>query len=82
MRTLDQQRIDAEARVDDARAGLEDVRMAAQELKVRRETLLEQFAATQFELATVHQEMAPEADVAAWERTSRRSPARSSGSAR
>jgi chromosome segregation protein len=67
MRTLDQRRVDAEAAVDAARAGLEDVRMAAQELKVRRETLLEQFKATQFELATVYQEMAPEADVAAWE---------------
>jgi chromosome segregation protein len=67
MRTLDQRRVDAEAAVDVARAGLEDVRMAAQELKVRRETLLEQFKATQFELATVYQEMMPEADVAAWE---------------
>ena len=63
--------------------GLEDVRMAAQELKVRRETLLEQFKATQFELATVYQEMAPEADVAAWEQNlARTSPARSSASAR
>jgi chromosome segregation protein len=67
MRTLDQSRVDAEAAVDVARAGLEDVRMAAQELKVRRETLLEQFKATQFELATVYQEMPPEADVATWE---------------
>jgi len=67
MRTLDQGRVDAEAAVDVARAGLEDVRMAAQELKVRRETLLEQFKATQFELATVYQEMPPEADVATWE---------------
>ena len=67
MRTLDQRRVDAEAAVDVARAGLEDVRMAAQELKVRRETLLEQFKATQFELATVYQEMAPEADVPTWE---------------
>ena len=67
MRTLDQRRVDAEAAVDAARAGLEDVRMAAQELKVRRETLLEQFRATQFELATVYQEMAPEADVTVWE---------------
>lgn len=67
MRTLDQRRVDAEAAVDVARAGLEDVRMAAQELKVRRETLLEQFKATQFELATIYQEMAPEADVPTWE---------------
>jgi chromosome segregation protein len=67
MRTLDQRRVDAEGAVEVARAGLEDVRMAAQELKVRRETLLEQFKATQFELATVYQGMAPEADVPTWE---------------
>jgi len=38
-------------------------------LKVRRETLAEQFKATQFDLESVFQEMAPEADVAAWEQT-------------
>ncbi len=67
MRSLDQARMDAEAAVEEARTHLEDVRMAAQELKVRRETMLEQFAATQFELATVYQEMPPEAEVGAWE---------------
>lgn len=69
MRTLDQRHVDTEAHVEEARARLEDVRMAAQELKVRRETLLEQFSTTQFELDTVYQEMAPEADVVAWEQT-------------
>ena len=69
MRTLDQRRVDTEGAVETARARLEDVRMAAQELKVRRETLLEQFKATQFELDAVYQEMAPEADVVAWEQT-------------
>lgn len=69
MRSLDQSRVDAESAVEDARAGLEDVRMAAQELKVRRETLLEQFKATQFDLATVYQEMVVEADINAWEQT-------------
>ena len=69
MRTLDQRRVEAETGVEEARARLEDVRMAAQELKVRHETLLEQFKATQFDLAVVYQEMAPEADVVAWEQT-------------
>jgi chromosome segregation protein len=69
MRTLDQRRMDAEAAVDEARTGLEDVRMAAQELKVRRETLLEQFKATQFDLAGIYQEMPPEADLPAWEQS-------------
>lgn len=67
MRTLDQARMDAETAVEEARARLEDVRMAAQELKVRRETMLEQFTATQFDLATIYQEMPPEAEVGAWE---------------
>jgi chromosome segregation protein len=69
MRSLDQRRLEIELSVEEARARLEDVRMAAQELKVRRETLLEQFNATQFELESVYQEMAPEADVVAWEQT-------------
>ncbi|HKE94139.1 MAG TPA: hypothetical protein VKB34_07535, partial [Povalibacter sp.] len=69
MRTLDQRRVDTEGSVDEARARLEDVRMAAQELKVRHETLAEQFKATHFDLETVYQEMAPEADVGAWEQT-------------
>jgi chromosome segregation protein len=67
MRTLDQRRVDAEAAVETARAGLEDVRMAAQELKVRREGLIEQFRATQLELADVQRDMPPEAEVATWE---------------
>ena len=69
MRSLDQQRLDSETAVEQARAGLEDVRMAAQELKVRRETLLEQFKATQFDLAAVYQEMPPAADLPAWEQS-------------
>jgi chromosome segregation protein len=67
MRMLDQRRVEAEAAVEETRAGLEDVRMAAQELKVRRETLLEQFAATQFDLATVTQELPADADIGVWE---------------
>jgi chromosome segregation protein len=67
MRSLDQNRVDAEAAVEAARTHLEDVRMAAQELKVRRETLLEQFAATQFEITTVYQELAPDAEIGLWE---------------
>ncbi|HWK73095.1 MAG TPA: chromosome segregation protein SMC [Povalibacter sp.] len=69
MRALDQRRLETETSIDEARTRLEDVRMAAQELKVRRETLLEQFQATQFDLATVYQEMPPEADVSVWEQT-------------
>jgi chromosome segregation protein len=59
----------AEKAVEEARAGLEDVRMAAQELKVRKETLLEQFKATQFDLATVYQELPPDAGIGQWEQS-------------
>jgi chromosome segregation protein len=69
MRSLDQNRLESENAVEEARARLEDVRMAAQELKVRRETLLEQFKATQFDLETIYQEMVADADIAAWEQT-------------
>jgi chromosome segregation protein len=69
MRTLDSGRLDAENGVEEARMRVEDIRMATQELKVRRETLLEQFKATQFELDSVYQEMAPEAELATWEQT-------------
>jgi len=69
MRSLDQSRMEAETAVEEARRHMEEVRMAAQELKVRRETLVEQFKATQFDLETVYREMPPEANVAAWEET-------------
>ncbi|HEX2494809.1 MAG TPA: chromosome segregation protein SMC, partial [Steroidobacter sp.] len=67
MRSLDQRRVEAETTVEEARTALEEVRMAAQELKVRRETLLEQFKATQFDLAAVSQELPADADPALWE---------------
>ena len=69
MRSLDQSRVDSETGVEEARARLEDVRMAAQELRVRRETLLDQFKATQFDLDAIYQEMVPEAEIASWEQT-------------
>ncbi len=53
MREIDQRRMQTEGRVDEARQLLEGIRMVAQELKVRRESLLEQFRATQFDLETV-----------------------------
>lgn len=64
MRTLDQSRMDAESSVETARASLEEVRMAAQELRVRRETLLDQFQSTGFDLAAIYQEMSAAAAAA------------------
>ncbi len=64
---INQRRLAAEGAVDDARQLLEAIRMAAQELKVRRESLLEQFKATQFELEAVTAAIAPDATIASLE---------------
>jgi chromosome segregation protein len=67
IRDLDQQRTTAEARVAEARDAIEQARLAAQESRVRREALAEQFAATRFELSEIIQGLPGEADVATWE---------------
>ena len=55
------------SRVNTARAGVEQARMLAQESRVRREGLIEQFAATRFDLAEILAGLAADAAVAAWE---------------
>jgi chromosome segregation protein len=55
-----------EESVDAARTALDDVRMAGQETRVRRETLTEQFNETGFELATIRAEMPEDAGAEAW----------------
>jgi chromosome segregation protein len=67
LRALDEQRVVAERRVNEAREAMEAARLAAQENRVRREALAEQFAATRFELAEVQQSLAADAAVGAWE---------------
>ena len=67
MRERDQQRIAAERRADDTRSGLERLRMSWQELKVRMQTVTEQLGETEFELATLLQEMPEEATIEAWQ---------------
>ncbi len=64
---LDQQRSAAEARVAESRDAIEQARLAAQESRVRREALAEQFLATQYELADITQGLPAEANVAGWE---------------
>jgi chromosome segregation protein len=61
--------MEVESRVEEARQHLDDVRLATQELRVRRESLQEQFAATQFDLASLLAELPPEAEVQAWEQS-------------
>jgi chromosome segregation protein len=67
LRSLDEKRLDAETRVNTARTEVEQARMAAQESRVRREGIVEQFAATRFELAEIQAGLAADAAVAAWE---------------
>jgi chromosome segregation protein len=67
MRELDERRVTAESAVQDARDLLENVKFSVQELRLRRESLLEQFAATRLELAEVVAALDPAADVVTWE---------------
>jgi chromosome segregation protein len=67
LRALDEQRVLAERRVTEAREQMEAARLAAQENRVRREGLAEQFAQTRFELAEVQQGLAADAAIPAWE---------------
>ena len=64
---LDEKRLDAETRVNAARAAMEQARLVAQESRVRREGLVEQFTATRFELAEILAGLAADAAVPAWE---------------
>ena len=67
LRALEQRRLSAEQRVAAAREAMEQARLAAQESRVRRESLFEQFAATQCELGAVLDKLAAGADIQAWD---------------
>jgi chromosome segregation protein len=69
LRALDEQRVTAEGRVDEVRNAMETARLDVQEIRVRRESVAEQFAATHFELEALLVALPPEATVAAWEQT-------------
>jgi len=67
LRQLDESRLEAEQRVNTARESMEAARLAAQETRVRRESIAEQFAATRFELGEVQLNLPGIATVVAWE---------------
>ncbi len=69
MRSLDERRVACEGQVDQARAYMDEARLGAQETRVRREGLAEQFGATHFVLADVLAGLPPEAGIAAWEQS-------------
>ncbi|MGO8857356.1 MAG: chromosome segregation protein SMC [Steroidobacteraceae bacterium] len=56
-----------EERVEVARATLDDARLAAQQVRVRRESVAEQLATTSFELAALLAQLAADATVETWE---------------
>jgi chromosome segregation protein len=66
LRDFQEQRQLREREAEDIRAGLDNLRLAAREIAVRRETIAEQFAETGFELAAVRAELDEAADVQAW----------------
>jgi chromosome segregation protein len=53
--------------VEAARTALDDARLAAQQVRVRRESIAEQLAATTFDLPTLLAGLAPEATAETWE---------------
>ena len=67
LRELDQSRMQIDQSVDGARSKVSEAEMAAQELKVRREGFAEQLAQTDFELATLLEEMDDAADIDSWD---------------
>jgi chromosome segregation protein len=69
LRALDEKRLAAEQRVQIARTAMEEAKLAAQETRVRREALTEQFAQTHFELSEVLAGLAADATVLTWEET-------------
>jgi chromosome segregation protein len=69
LRGLDEKRLAAEQLVNAAREAMEIARLAAQETRVRREAIAEQFAQTQFELAEVQQNLTADASVVNWEQS-------------
>ena len=69
LRGLDEKRLAAEQLVNAAREAMETAKLAAQETRVRREAIAEQFAQTQFELAEVQQNLTADASVVNWEQS-------------
>ncbi len=67
LRSLEEKRLDAETRVNAARGEMEQARLVAQESRVRREGIVEQFAATRFALEEILAGLAADAAVTAWE---------------
>jgi chromosome segregation protein len=67
LRERESARSDLDQRVDAARTALDDARLAAQQVRVRRESVAEQLAATNFELPALLAGLAADASIETWE---------------
>ena len=67
VRERDSSRHGVEGRVESARAALAEISLGMQEARVRRESLMEQFAATHFDFTAVTAALPPEANIPAWD---------------
>jgi chromosome segregation protein len=67
LREMQDKRQNREQSVELARGQLDEARLVAREISVRRQTAGEQFEATGFDLGTLRDEMAEEAGIQAWE---------------
>jgi chromosome segregation protein len=67
LRDRDAARLAVEQRVESARTSLDEARLAAQQVRVRRESVAEQLAATNFELAVLLAQLTEDATIAGWE---------------
>ena len=67
LRECDSGRAAVEQRLDSARSSLDEARLAAQQVRVRRDSVAEQLAATNFELADLLAQIAEGATVETWE---------------
>jgi chromosome segregation protein len=76
LRDLDQTRMQLEQSVESARTDVSEARMRAQEIRVRREGLAEQFEKTGFELDSMTQALDPDASISTWEERLERTRAR------
>jgi chromosome segregation protein len=67
LRDRETRRGDFEERVEAARAAMDEARLAAQQVRIRRETVAEQLTETSFELPALLAGLAAEATVESWE---------------
>jgi chromosome segregation protein len=67
LREHDSERMAVDQRLQAARTSLDEARLAAQQVRVRRESVAEQLTATNYEFSALAAQIAPDATVEVWE---------------